>query len=309
MNVDVKLSESFRISTRVIQRHDDWFTRFTIDDFLPQSLDHTLRSTFPNWILADLPNDVLNISVNHDDPSITPFLASNPEWRDYVANLTSNDFLIELISTFEPEIRRRYPLFWRPFLSRRVLRPENLYLTVLFSASRRGFRLTPHSDGKFKVVSLIHYFPESENKGQHVAGTRFFTPHSHRTRIRELRNHSNWSRGIRRFFPFELAPSFEYSLSRKRTIGESVDSTELSEFSEKFHKTQTLEYRPNRLTGFIKNAWSIHEVDLSEFPEDELRRAIIVNVRLNRSPSDRFLDQIDKSLSVIKRRVAALGAR
>lgn len=293
--------EFFKISTRKVQRRDDWFTRFTIDEFLPPDIDDKLRSSFPNWILDDLPADVLNVSVGHNDARVSQFLTENSVWRDYVAKLTSGTFLSELITTFEKEIRQRYPRLWRPLLSRRTLRPENLFLTVLFSASRRGFRLTPHSDDKFKVVSLIHYFPESENKGQSVGGTRFFTPIDPQSSVRSLRSYSNWSRGIRRFLPFQFAPSFEYSLSRKRTANESVDRAELEQFSSTFGESENLEYSPNRLTGFIKNAWSVHEVDLTDFPSDELRRAIIINVRLLPSYSVELLDQIDKILSRAKR--------
>lgn len=299
-NVDSTLKDFLTISARRIQRRDDWFTRFTIDDFMPSDVDHNLRSSFPNWIIEDLPADVLNVSVGLDDTKIKKFLTENAEWRGYVEYLTSSFFLDELISVFEPEIRRRYQKVWRPFLSRRPLRRENLFLTVLFSASRRGFRLTPHSDDKFKVVSLIHYFPEFANKGHAAAGTRFFTPRNQQLSVTALRSHSNWSRGIRKFLPFRLAPSFEYSLSRRRTESESVDSTQLAEFLETFKSSEILEYSPNRLTGFIKNAWSVHEVDLSDFPADELRRAIIVNVRLVPPYSVEFLDQVDKILSSTK---------
>ena len=130
--------------------------------------------------------------------------------------------------------------------------------------------------------------------------TRFFTPRNQDISVTALRSHSNWSRGIRKFLPFRLAPSFEYSLSRRRTESESVDSTQLAEFSSIFESSEVLEYLPNRLTGFIKNAWSVHEVDLSDFPADELRRAIIVNVRLVQPYSVEFLDQVDKILSSVK---------
>jgi hypothetical protein len=63
------------------------------------------------------------------------------------------------------------------------------------------------------------------------------------------------------------------------------------------------------LTGFIKNAWSVHEVDLTDFPSDELRRAIIINVRLVPSYSVELLDQIDKILSRAKRVVRPFSGK
>ena len=308
-NANSTLNEFLKVSNRTIQRRDDWYTRFTIDGLLPPDVDSRLRSTFPNWILEHLSNDALTVNIGHDDPRLAEFLSEFPDWKNYVELLASGFFLAELLLTFRLEIRKRYPLFWRPILSNRALQPKNLYLTVQFSASKRGFRLTPHSDDTFKIISLIHYFPEFANNGESVGGTRFFTPRNPKASISDLRNNSNWSRGIRKFLPFRLAPSFEYSLARKRTSDEQIDPAQLSKFREKFDESEVLEYSANRMTGFIKNAWSIHEVDLSDFPDDELRRAIIVNVRLKQPYSVKILDEVDRFLSSVKSRIFPMGRK
>ena len=303
------LKEFLKVSDRTIQRRDDWYTRFTINGFLPPEVDNRLRSTFPNWILEHLAKDALTVNIGHDDPRLAEFLTEFPIWKNYIELLASDFFLVELLTMFRHEIRKRYPLFWRPILSNRALQPKNLYLTVQFSASKRGFRLTPHSDDTFKIISLIHYFPEFANNGESVGGTRFFTPRNPKASISDLRNNSNWSRGVRRFLPFGFAPSFEYSLARKRTSDEHVDLVQLSKFREIFDESEVLEYSANRMTGFIKNAWSIHEVDLSDFPDDELRRAIIVNVRLKQPYSVRILDGVDRVLSLVKSRISLMGRK
>ena len=147
------LKEFLKISDRTIQRRDDWYTRFTIDEFLPPEADYGLRSTFPNWILEELPDSTLTVNVAHDDPRLAEFLTKFPDWKNYVELLASDFFLAEILTMFRVEIRKRYPLFWRPILSNRALQPKNLYLTVQFSASKRGFRLTPHSDDTYKIIS------------------------------------------------------------------------------------------------------------------------------------------------------------
>lgn len=294
------LSRFFVLSDRQFMRHDDWFTRFVVDDFIPSDVDQHLRNTFPNEILTSKPVSQLTASVSYDDQTVAHLLHQSQMWSSYFDAVLSEDFLTDLLKVFRREIQQRYPWYWRWILSPRALNPANLQTTALFSASRQGFQLSPHSDDKHKVISLIHYLPEIGSQGHESGGTRFFTPHNPRSRRRILKPHSNWSRGIRRFIPFLLAPSFEISLTRRLRSEDKVDQDEVASFNLNFGESQSLTYSPNRLTGFIKNSWSVHEVDLSNFPSTEIRRAIIINVRLIPTRATSFLDDIDRILSRFK---------
>lgn len=286
-----------------LSRNDDWFTRFTVDNFLPKELDERLRRSFPDWIITSLSDEVFSTTISYDDPQVAHVLDASPDWQTYFSRVTSEQFLRQLIHLFRGEILSRYPWHWRWILGRRALNPDKLHLTALFSVSRRGFHLSPHSDDRYKVVSLIHYLPEIGSAGWPSGGTRFFVPRDPRANQRIMKPLSNWSRGVRRFIPFILAPSFELSLSRRLRADQMVDASEFAQFGRHFTETVSPSYSPNRLAGFIKNAWSVHEVDLTDFPANELRRAIIINVRLKPTQLTGFLDNLDVRLSEIKRTI------
>lgn len=290
-------------SEQDLTREDDWFTRFYVDDFLPEKFDFHLRKTFPSSILTSLGTAQLTTTASYNDPLVADFVSQSPEWSCYFNAILSEEFLQNLLSVFRQEIRNRYPLAWRWILAPRVFNPKNLETTALFSASRRGFHLTPHSDDKYKVVSLIHYLPDALSTGSQDAGTRFFVPRNPRSKRRILKSQSNWSRGVRKFLPFSLVPSFEFSLARRLTENQAVNFKETISFNSNFELSDSLEYAPNRLAGFIKNSWSIHEVNLTEFPSDAIRQAIIINVRLKPTKFGSFLDEIDIKLSRIKSRI------
>ena len=289
-------------SEQNLTRKDNWFTRFYVDDFLPEKFDFHLRNTFPSSILTSLGTAQLTTTVSYDDPLVADFVSQSPEWSCYFDAILSEEFLQNLLSVFKHEIRNRYPLAWRWILAPRLFNSKNLETTAVFSASRRGFHLTPHSDDKYKVVSLIHYLPDALSTGSQDAGTRFFVPRDPRSKRRVLKSQSNWSRGVRRFLPFSLAPSFEFSLARRLRVDQAVNFQETISFDSNFELSESLEYAPNRLAGFIKNSWSIHEVDLTEFPSNAIRQAIIINVRLKPTKFGTSLDELDIKLSRIKSR-------
>ncbi|NBV81941.1 MAG: hypothetical protein EBR63_01480 [Actinobacteria bacterium] len=85
----------------------------------------------------------------------------------------------------------------------------------------------------------------------------------------------------------------EASLSRRYFDNENLDERERQRFDQRFTRALNVQYAPNRVVGFIKNDWSMHEVDLSEFPQNELRRAVLINVRIPPSRVGKFIAKFE----------------
>jgi len=284
-----------------LSRSNDYYFHFWIDDFLEVAEDQRLRDQFPTELMLRRLGDRLSVNLNFHDSSteVSEFLKFSPAWRDYYSVFTSQAWLIETIKTLRSEFAARYPRVIRPLFYRRVLNPKNLQVTVALSFSRRGFLLSAHSDDKFKVLTLIHYLPErggAEGRG----GTRFFLPR-HKHSLAHLRQFTEWSRGFRRFLPlFRLAPSTEASLSRRYEEGVIPNESERVRFESAFALSDYVDYRVNRICGFVKNNWTLHEVNLEEFPADQFRRAALINVRLRPTVWSRLIPKTERLLSQCK---------
>jgi len=288
----------------VSERRNPHYLHFWIDDFVSPHQDAQLRGEYPTELLKRRLGDRLSANLNFHDPSreVAEFLAQSPAWRAYYDAFKSPHWLLATVELFRSDFICRYPNWLRPLLGRRVLNVDNLEVTVAVSYSRRGFLLSPHSDDKYKVLTLIHYLPEKDGT-ETTGGTRFFLPKPEITR-RSLRPFSEWSRGLRRFLPFFwLVPTTEASLVRRYEEGEAPDRKQRAEFDESFVQGDYVEYRTNRMSGFVKNDWTLHEVDLSDFPPDQFRRAALVNVRLRPTRWSRLIPAIERGLSQIKRRL------
>jgi len=291
----------------VLNRRNPHYLHFWVDDFIPPHHDLQLRAEYPTELLQSRIGDRLSTNLDFHDQSkeVSEFLSKSPAWCAYYAAFSSPQWLTTTVELFKSEFVRRYPSMIRPFLSRRVLNVDNLEVTVALSYSRRGFLLSPHSDDKFKVLTLIHYLPEDVG-AETTGGTRFFLPKP-QVRRNALRQFSEWSRSLRRFLPlFWLVPTTEMSLTRRYTEGDAPDHTQRAKFDESFLQGDYVEYRTNRMSGFVKNDWTIHELDLSGFPNGQYRRAALVNVRLRPTVWSRVFPATEALLSYIKHRLTRL---
>lgn len=288
----------------VLERRNPHYLHFWVDDFVAPHHDAQLRAEYPTELLQSRIGDRFSANINFHESSqeIADFLLRSPAWQAYYVAFTSPQWLTTTVEMFKSEIIRRYPRVIRPLLGRRVLNVENLEVTVALSYSRRGFLLSPHSDDKFKVLTLIHYLPENIG-AETTGGTRFFLPKTG-TRRKSLRSFSEWSRSLRRFLPlFWLVPTTEMSLTRRYTEGDAPDHTQRAKFDESFLQGDYVDYRINRMSGFVKNDWTVHEVDLSDFPNGQYRRAALVNVRLRPTAWSRVFPATEALLSYLKRRL------
>jgi hypothetical protein len=291
----------FLLPERLTRRSNSSYLHFWADDFLPGAFDSQLRSEYPTELMLSRLKDRLSINLNFHDGSdeVMSFLAGSPAWRRYHEAMTSREWLTETIKTFKTEFVRRYPVLLRPLLAARVLNPANLEVTVALSFSKRGFLLSPHSDDKFKLLTLIHYLP-AQSGAELKGGTSFFLPRE-KCSLRDVRQFSEWSRGLRKFLPFyRLAPAIDASLTRRYEEGEVPNAAERARFKELFEPGDYVEYRANRISGFVKNNWTFHEVDLSDFPEGEFRRAALVNIRLRPTRWARVIPFVERVLSRFK---------
>jgi len=275
---------------------------FFVDDFLRLELKESLSAEFPENLLRNRMGQRLAVSVDLEDGTddVELFLASSSIWRSYLQVWKSKEVLDDLIQLFGPRMRDRYVSWWRPLMVHRMKRRSRLNVTVSLSAYRTGFRLTPHSDDKFKLLSLIHYLPVAESAANGHGGTVFYQPRRGVSR-RQLRTLTDWSKGLRRLFPLWLAPSLEASLDRRYLDTDQLNSGQQSEFAKLFAELKYVGYQDNRLSGFVKNDWSMHEVNLENFPEGELRRAVIINVRLQPTLFYRAITPIEQCLAKVKR--------
>lgn len=295
-------SDALRISSPNTSASGLPYRVFHIDSYLADEIDRALCREFPTEILLRQIGDrlALNIDLVSDSDELHSFLKNSEVWRSYLAAWRSGDQLRNLVNSFYPELRARHIIPWRIFLARRLKRYGNLEITVLLSIYRRGFYLAPHSDDRHKLISLIHYLPVDEARSNGRGGTIFYTPRPN-TRRRHLRQYSQWSRGIRKYFPIWLSPLVEASLKRRYLATDPIDAAEKATFDERFEQALDVEYRKNRICGFIKNDWSMHAVDLTEFPTDEIRRAVLINVRMRPSRMTKAVDRIEAVAAQLKR--------
>ena len=273
--------------------------RFSINNLFPAEFASNLAATFPNSLLAERLGDGLysNINLNEDSPGINDFFRQNPEWNEYRELVRSKLFVENCIAFLHHDLRNRYSNLWQIFFRSRATSTKHIFTTMQATMSRSGFSMSPHSDDKYALVSMIHYFPANDSSAQLTGGTRFFKPKTDSLRTRDIRKFTEWGRGLRRILPFWLAIGFEGSVSRNK-YGGTINKTEISAFNELFVESNYFTYESNKLIGFVKDSFSFHEVDLLDFPESELRCAVLVNLRLNPSKLsvlyDRIINKLDR---------------
>lgn len=283
------------IPERQFESRSSSYVLFTIDSFLSPAVDAELVETFPDELMLERLGSRLAVNVDLSEPSrdVLAFLQQNRMWEAYLRDWMSGDQVKDLVDTFSKDWESRWYRLWRPLMRFRSRNIKNLEVTVLLSVYRAGFQLAPHSDDKFKLLSLIHYLPNSQAPDVFGAGTTFYRPKLE-TKRRDLRQFSEWSRGVRRYLPLCLAPSIEAGLARRYFETDVLSEEQLERFFKFFSLEEHVDYKRNRISGFVKNDWSMHEVDLRGFPTDQLRRAVLINVRLKPTPMSRFIPGLEK---------------
>ena len=273
------------------------YLTFCIDNYLPTEVDDELASTFPDDLIMSKDGErfAKYLSLSDGSSSAKMFLQHNPIWADYVAAWCSEQNLRHCLTVFHSEFSERYTPMWRWILKRRLQKLSNLQVSVILATYTKGFHLSPHSDDKNKVLSVIHYLPSPGSIPDARGGTTFYFPRSCTTRS-DLRQFSEWSWGVRQFLPIWISPVIESKLSRRYTEAEAINELEFVNFGSYFEQCFHHDYKKNRICGFVKNDWSMHEVDLSEYPVGEVRRSVLINVRLKEVEVSKLILKIEKWL-------------
>lgn len=251
---------------------------------MPASEFAHLKLEFPwDLILESSENESFRFRVDeYGHPELfREVLRSRPQLASLVQSLHSHIFVRNLLRTFRPQILARTQPTTR--IRRLMLRmaPTWVFDTkVDMTVYTRGFHLTPHTDGIEKVVALLLYFEDPRIEQKHVpnvhvlGGTKFW-------KARDRRAEETWrarllpaSRSIR-----PTSSVLSLALSRKFDGSDAI-SDDFSDFKKDFEIFHIAEARDNHLSGFVKSSNSWHSVDLSDYPDNILRGAILINLNL-----------------------------
>ena len=263
---------------------DDPFTVFECETFLPESEFVQLKSEFP-WtsILKSSEGESFRFRIDeYGHPNLfKEILQSRPHLASLVESVHSHTFVRNLLRTLRKPILKRLDSTAR--LRRVFLRfaPTWVFDTkVDLTVYTRGFHLTPHTDGIEKVVALLLYFEDPRIEHQHkndaptIGGTQFW-------RARHKTAQESW---VARLLPADplnqpFKSPLSLALSRKFDRTDEM-SEEFADFQKDFEVFFISEARDNHLAGFVKSSHSWHSVNLSDYPENVLRGAILINMNL-----------------------------
>ena len=267
------------------------YLTFCIDDYLPTEVDEKLSATFPDELIMLRKEEGIPeyLSLSDGSSSASTFLRHNPIWAAYVEAWHSEQNLQHCLTVFQAEFSKRYTPLWRWILKWRLKKLSNLQVSVTLATYTKGFYLPPHSDGKYKVLTVIHYLPTNKSIPDPRGGTTFYFPREGTTRA-DLRQFTEWSHGVRRFFPIWMVPTLAPDLFRV---------SDLTAFRSCFQQSFHHGYAKNRMCGFVKNDWSIHEVNLRDYPTGEVRRSILINISVKERAIVRFVTKIGKWLRTL----------
>lgn len=300
-------TEAVQLSKRVLEQSTNHYLRFSVENFLDDQIYENLRNSFPVEALAEQMGTQFStvFSLSGTSDATKSFLAEHPLWDEYRLAFEHENFRKDAIATFHNEFCNRYSTLYRPFIRRRLRNHESYEPTVLLTLSRTGYVLSPHSDDKFKVLSLIHYFPQPLSTARESGGTIYYVPTNHVDGTKAIRTFSIWNRGLRRLVPRSLIPVFESSVERINKSSDSITQESLKIFNAGFRRDSYSQYIPNRMVGFIKSANSFHELNLTEFPLTEYRAAVVINLRLKET----FFSLMSNKFTNIEIRLARLKHR
>lgn len=124
-----------------------------------------------------------------------------------------------------------------------------------FSILNNGDAIPPHTDNVDKLLSMMIYFPTSEEQARAPLGTEYW-----RGRDGQLPR-SCWDSGL-------------------------LASDEAAQFYEQHEMYYQVPYQPNVLVGFIKSDISWHGLRPLELGPDEERRSLVINL-YHRTPARR----------------------
>ncbi len=261
------------------------FTYFICDDFFASSEYEKLRTSFPSvnqfrlitgrsgnkkgsskdgkWVLD---------TTNPEKWEQFVSASSSKSWVEFINQITSDEFLEELKQVFYPEIKLSHPTIadkrWRFTKDTNdnnvgsEIQEMEPYLQ--FSKMENGSFIEPHKDSINKIFTLIFYFPSEEWLSSNSSGGG--------TNIHKVN------------YP-------EASIDRRNIYFEFSRFTKL---------VDSVDFKPNRLMGFIKNNKSYHSIGPINCETEQFRDAFILNVSAkNYNEKSMYKEIMYRILSVV----------
>lgn len=260
------------------------YPRFILDNVLDEDEYSTLLSTFPDHLVGDPGNDgFTNYTIR---PNLEVADGLSDEWKTFVQVLRSDTVKRGLVKACFSSAYERYPSLWRWLLRQRLQNVDNYEVNIAFSANYAGRYLPPHTDNSYKVLALVLYFapPGYSNLEE---GTRFFTPHSNAVVKQAIRRFNRLSDSrITRYAPLVLQPMTSCSI-HNGALGTEDERSNENWFREHFENDFDVDFRSNRIAGFIKTQNSFHAVDMRNSAYTGPRRSVLINLNLKHSAAAR----------------------
>ncbi|MFM8643654.1 MAG: hypothetical protein ACKODN_00015 [Actinomycetota bacterium] len=280
-----------RLSETISERVDDRFTYFLCQRLFPDAKAASLLAQFPTTEIEALRRPEVShatlSSMRHPE-LVEDFLQRTPDWNTVYNWFTSREFVADVLTTFRPQIKAKYPPIIRTILGKWIMKPSRYYGEVQFSLRLTGSVLSPHTDNADKVLALIVYFPDV-GETTTGGGTSFYLPKNKRSEFSVFNKYMRvgWliPLGLRRLQSAKLPTVDSFNASQE--VGEHLEF-----FDRHYRRAFDAPYQLGAAGGFIKNQYSWHDLRLDDVPPGMIRRSLLVNVFLRPSQARALVNRI-----------------
>lgn len=261
------------------------FPSFVIDQVLDTHEYRKLLDCFPQNLIKGMPEDggaSYEFKSNASIPSELPL-----EWRQLVDVLKSFEIKQRLVATCFPALLKRYPGYIRWLLFFRLRSARNYDVNLALNVSYCGRFLPPHTDNSYKALALVLYFADFGYSSV-IEGTRFFSSNSKTATTSAVRRFNRLADSrVTQLIPLSLQPMTSCNIWNHAKSVEEQNANE-AWFLEHFTNDFSVEFRANRIAGFIKTQNSWHSVDMRESVLIGPRRSLLINLNLKHSLAARI---------------------
>jgi hypothetical protein len=262
--------------------HEATYPVFNFRNVLGSQLFQDLDKEFPSMSSMSERKQELFAECHSSSPKgqFHQFCAERDSIRT-LRDLIQSEAFISQLTKFLVTNRRNWRSYWS--FIRLLLRTKlnRVTATVSLHCGIHGYGLTPHTDKADKFAALIIYLGSGDANAVKVGGTTFYTPSDDALAKQFLRKNAGLDKGIWRFVPFRFLPLVSVGLPRVYSQEDSRDQSAralLDEFHQLHDRFFVSEFQPNSGALFFKDQLTWHEVDLSKFPPNELRRSVLINL-------------------------------
>ena len=258
------------LSNNINIKQSDPFTIFIIRDFIKNETHERCLENFPADMNLFMTDNLGKYRIENFSPLMAR-LKSSPVWKDIFSRFRSPDFFREIMKANDDD-GKYFHFSVNPlvnFINIFILGKKPYYISYEFSVIVSGGRIAPHTDSKNKIVTMMLYFPKSDQQNGAGLGTEFYSFNP--DKIDAYENFENIHNDNNQF------PDF--------------DQDSMVSYRSRFEK--------NNLVGFFRSAYSWHAVNIEDVPGDGLRRSL--NVNYYYGPRSVFWYPLSQIKALIKR--------